>query len=141
MKEQFVTHEIALELKKLGFDEPCFGHFTKDMGLKIHIQFENIQKHYTNSKLLALEAKYLDMPKNRCASPLWQQAIDWVFEKLEINYPYLRIEMYSDGSGEWYHPADEGVKSLTIMFDTKEEAVLKAIELIKNGSTQKTKTD
>ena len=24
MKNEFVTYEIALELKELGFDEPCF---------------------------------------------------------------------------------------------------------------------
>ena len=28
IKEQFVTYEIALKLKELGFDEPCFGYYT-----------------------------------------------------------------------------------------------------------------
>lgn len=27
MKEQFVTYEIALKLKELGFDEKCFYYF------------------------------------------------------------------------------------------------------------------
>ena len=27
MKTEFVTYEIALELKELGFDEPCFNRF------------------------------------------------------------------------------------------------------------------
>ena len=27
MKEQFVTYEIALKLKELGFDKPCFGYY------------------------------------------------------------------------------------------------------------------
>ena len=27
MEKEFVTYEIALELKQLGFDEPCFGYY------------------------------------------------------------------------------------------------------------------
>ena len=27
MKKEFVTYEIALELKELGFDEPCLAFF------------------------------------------------------------------------------------------------------------------
>jgi hypothetical protein len=27
MKKEFVPYEIALELKDLGFDEPCFGYY------------------------------------------------------------------------------------------------------------------
>ena len=36
MKKQFVTYEIALKLKKLGFDEECFGYYTpmKDWMMK-----------------------------------------------------------------------------------------------------------
>jgi hypothetical protein len=29
MEEQFVTYEIALKLKELGFDEECFAIFFK----------------------------------------------------------------------------------------------------------------
>ena len=29
MKKQFVPYEIALKLKELGFDEPCFGGLFK----------------------------------------------------------------------------------------------------------------
>ena len=27
MKDQFVTYEIALKLKELGFDEECFAYY------------------------------------------------------------------------------------------------------------------
>lgn len=135
MKEQFVTYEIALILKELGFDEPCIGVWRL-------IDSESVFNITSDARYSVSQAKtsYIH-GESAILAPLWQQAIDWIFKKLEINYPYLRIEMYSDGSGEWYHLADERVESLTIMFDTKEEAVLKVIELIKNGSTQKTKTD
>ena len=30
MEKEFVSYEIALALKELGFDEPCFGGWDKD---------------------------------------------------------------------------------------------------------------
>jgi hypothetical protein len=30
MKNQFIPHELSLELKKLGFDEPCLGYYNCD---------------------------------------------------------------------------------------------------------------
>ena len=32
MKEQFVTYEIALKLKELGFDEPCIAYYFNRYG-------------------------------------------------------------------------------------------------------------
>lgn len=30
MQEQFVTYEIALKLKELGFNEPCFAYYDEE---------------------------------------------------------------------------------------------------------------
>lgn len=30
MKDQFIPCELALELKDLGFDEPCFGFYVNN---------------------------------------------------------------------------------------------------------------
>ena len=30
MEKQFLTYELAVELKKLGFGESCFGYYTVD---------------------------------------------------------------------------------------------------------------
>ena len=32
MEEQFVTYEIALKLKELGFNEECFGYYHVNEG-------------------------------------------------------------------------------------------------------------
>lgn len=46
MNEEFVTYNQALELKKLGFDEPCFGAFIKEE-FKF-FNFSNDIKGYAN---------------------------------------------------------------------------------------------
>jgi len=35
MEKQFVTYEIALKLKELGFNELCFGYFNGDKELML----------------------------------------------------------------------------------------------------------
>jgi len=50
MNKEFIPYEQALELKELGFDEPCFGCYDeikKILGI--------VQHHYTNKHLDGLE--------------------------------------------------------------------------------------
>ena len=74
MKEQFVTYEIALELKYLGFNEKCFGSYeTKDIikeGYLLHYPFDG--------KLFS----------NQILAPLWQQVEEWFREKYSICIVY-----------------------------------------------------
>jgi len=64
MEKEFVTYEIALELKQLGFDEPCFGWFT-DSYLRIGGVIEN--KHVQG--------------EGEILAPLFQQVFRWFEEK------------------------------------------------------------
>ncbi len=71
MKNQFVTHEIALQMKELGFNEPCFTGFLNTNKALMPSLIDSIEKtSYINSKLTA----------HACTAPLWQQAIDWMRE-------------------------------------------------------------
>ena len=92
MKEQFVTYEIALKLKELGFDEECFGAFiTKDRGYLIvntTTEFEfGIRLHQTENSTLA---------------PLWQQAIDWFDKQYGYDIVVLK-ESVEDLVYYWYY--------------------------------------
>ena len=74
MKEQFVTYEIAKQLKEKGFDEPCFGdyfHFERH-NQSILDYDEDRQKIITDNTDENI-TKYL--------APLWQQVIDWLKSK------------------------------------------------------------
>ena len=71
MKEQFVTYEIALALKELGFDEECLAYFNNDKYRDLICTCENGMDgdftihHYSGD----------------VNAPLWQQVIDWCDSK------------------------------------------------------------
>ena len=117
MKEQFVTYEIALKLKELGFNEPCLGifDFTKEVytGSKPeHFDSqEKVQYIFGNEKNQVILA------------PLWQQAIDFLKTRKVLVAEIL--DGWEYGAYEW----DDFIYT-----DTKEEAILKAIELCQGTS-------
>ena len=128
MKEQFVSYEIALKLKELDFDEECFSAYTEDGSLMDIGDYSN----YDRIGELDGHSYYIS-----CLSPLWQQVIDWCREVKNINvevwydntqddgFPWL-YEIYIDNKehqhdGSYYDS----------FYEAREQAILKAIELIK----------
>lgn len=95
MKDQFVTYEIAKELKELGFMGNCFGRYFND---KNYYSYDYDMK--------ALHSGLYSI----CAAPLWQQAIDFIHSKgIFIS---IRPEIYKDGINWnwqlfWYLPKEE----------------------------------
>jgi hypothetical protein len=73
MKEQFVTYEIALALKELGFySEDCFGYFSS-----------------IDNNLIMLHNRW----NIGVLAPLWQQAIDWLRKSIVYGLiQFLNIE-------------------------------------------------
>ena len=130
MKELFVTYDIALAMKELGFDEECCAIYRKS-----HLY-----------PILGFE-KFNSVKKSVIAAPLWQQCVDWFREKqninVEINY-IPNINKYGILTSVMdIKPRDltrdENIKrSIEItnnfaQYDTyqeaREQAILKAIEL------------
>ena len=103
MKEEFVTYEIALKLKELGFDEPCFGYFPP-LKKELTIWYNS---EITNNGEFIL-------------APLWQQVIDFIWEKYHI---LINTYQISHKDIIW--------QVIYEFYPTKEQAILKAIELCK----------
>lgn len=119
MEHLFVSYNIALALKEKGFDEECFAWYvSKDYGLEIGAVVKS------------------DMLRDAVIAPTYQQAIVWLFPKLEFNYPMLSIELFWDGSGEWYSPEDRCEDSeilnerFLVEFNNLDEAIEKVLEFI-----------
>jgi hypothetical protein len=66
MEKEFVTYELALRLKVLGFDEPCFGFYWCDTEQLI---YENAIGNHHGVHINA---------------PTWQSAFDWFGEKYQL---------------------------------------------------------
>jgi hypothetical protein len=124
MKNEFVSYEIALALKELGFEEPCFGA-------------------WVNNELFITEnekPKIQSLSINQCTAPLYQQCWRWFREKYNITvylYPYFENQ-YQELKGL----KPDGYRYITFpygksrMYETYEEAELgclvKLIEIVKN---------
>ena len=124
MEKEFVTYEIALKLKELGFDEECLGIFS---GGKLIIQDE---------WLYSINSETMSETTNPIA-PLWQQAVDWL--RHVHNYHIAIYRLNNKWCGEVYDMLRQCYVTSTaynrILVDTYEEAreqiILKTIELIK----------
>jgi hypothetical protein len=77
MQKEFVTYEIAVILKVIGFNEPCIAYYVNDtFKFKIYLNKDaNYNYDFTVGNLVA--------------APLWQQVIDWLREKHDV---HLSIE-------------------------------------------------
>ena len=127
MEEQFVTYEIVLKLKELGFNEPCFGWYSYEEFNPLRIQ--------KCETYLGIES---------CTkAPLWQQAIDWFRVKylLDIHILPFHIDSYhyridsingriisSINTSYILQGSSVFVRSFNMC---REQAILKALELIK----------
>jgi hypothetical protein len=143
MKEQFVTYEISLSFKELGFNKPCFGYYDgrKDLELDDKFPCQNSDTMFNCSNTL-----------DYACAPLWQQAIDWLRETKNI---VITVDYYEDkNSVPFYSYTLQGIgigyltnppSGMTVLdnewwftsideyeyFDAREKAVLSAIELLK----------
>jgi hypothetical protein len=81
MKNQFVSYEIAKELKKLGFKENCFG----------------VYGNYPEEFVFSIDAlKMCEIDDKLTLAPLWQQVFCWFIDEHQLNgIPYYNI------TGKW----------------------------------------
>ena len=110
MEKEFVPYQQALELKELGFDEPCFGKF------------------YHNH--LEIGGSWLNSEFNKdkkdgnifTSAPLYQQVFRWFREKYNAHiYP----QKFTDNTwyvswADWESP----------VFETYEEAELECVNFL-----------
>jgi len=117
MEKEFVPYQQALELKELGFDEPCFGRYC------IVTEWEEP----TGEILIQMFDSNL-LEKNLIKAPIYQQVFRWFREKYNAHiYPQKFTEnTWHVSWGDWESP----------VFETYEEAELaclkKLIEIV-NG--------
>lgn len=86
LDNQIPTPEISLKLKKLGFDEPCFGFFDEDGKFHHCVQ----QQYLTNTSLRVL---FPDEHLKLSTPPIWGQIFDWFFEKHNL---FITITLSDD---------------------------------------------
>lgn len=145
MEKEFVPYEQSLDLKKLGFDEPCIATYNTDKKVSRNpshnmedLPIEGQPYYWQNSKIHI----------SCITAPLYQQAFRWFREKYNL---YSEIKKNYDGFSFLYYEGSElnkdywinyilemsdSEKRKTHIYKTYEEAELellkKLIEIIKN---------
>lgn len=145
MEKQFVTYEIALKLKELGFDEECLACF------QMHgypISYHKLIIPTWDEEYLQYETGMKDIVDTVIYAPLWQQAVDWLREKYLIDILilpqdksvcdplplyFIAIESYKNELIEELFNSTNQLDLLhyTSPDEARKAAILKAIEIIK----------
>ena len=133
MEKEFTQYTEALALKELGFDEKCYGYFTRDEEF-FYFDVDDLSSAYTKNmdNLVVNSVNGLE-----CTAPLYQQAFRWFREKYKLEgitqqaedfvwYKWKISQYNEDGKkyvADWYE------------YETYEEAELacikKLIEIVK----------
>ena len=84
MEKEFVLYPEALELKELGFDEPCFGFYTEE--------YKTLVKNF---------CKYpINLPTKPFLAPTFSQAFRFFRDKHGL---FVQPNATSDSTGVWYY--------------------------------------
>jgi hypothetical protein len=86
MEKEFVSYEQALALKKLGFDEPCFGFY--ELG-NIDIYYDTILQRQNHKFRNNTQLNFYGDLTEKISAPIFSQAFRWFREKYEY-WSYIK---------------------------------------------------
>ena len=156
MNKLFVPYDIALALKEIEFDEPCFGYYTPMKSWMMEGTVHNTKPHFHGPNWANRDNTFMfsyvsnpfgdrDSTVNNSkftkaihnvAVPLYQQVIDWFREKHNI---HITIDYYFDGS-KWEGKIDSinntilndvEIDGFHSYYEALEGMINKAIKIIK----------
>ena len=89
MEKEFVPYELAVKLKALGFDEPCFGYYVDGELRGVNLGIEElggIEPYYQRFGFHTLNNHDIDNPnKIVVTAPTFSQAFRWFREKYGLH--------------------------------------------------------
>jgi len=119
MTKEFVPYELALKLKELGFNEPCFGYYFTLNGTDWN--FADNYEFYQIDDQLNIGHKFTLL------APIFQQAFRWFREKYDMSGEINSY--YSDKKWSFnYDIVTIYKEKASDRFDAYEEAELACLE-------------
>jgi len=135
MTQEFIPYEQALELKELGFDEPCFGTYLSS--------FQSDWKVYELILEMGMNEEFEDnrnvyLLEGACSAPTFSQAFRWFREKHNLHScvaPAYQDEISKVIVYWFWIQGFDSFEDEDINYKTPEEAelncLLKLIEIVK----------
>ena len=125
MKKEFVSYEMALALKELGFDEPCFTYYynvTGKLRTNLSIDIDNDMNYMLNKKLGIILA------------PTFSQSLRFFREKYRLEGAIYRLNF--KWASQVFNIETSTYCFVPELFETYEEAEIdslkKMIKMVKN---------
>jgi hypothetical protein len=89
LQKEFVPYELALRMKQLEFDEPCFSYYMNgilqpSLNVKDYSYFKEMIEINSNIKNF-----------ENVLAPLYQQAFRWLYQKLDIEKGVMPLDTES----------------------------------------------
>ena len=129
LKKEFVKYEVAVELKKLGFDEPCFTYYydiSGELRKNISVDIHNGWTYFPNLKLITL-------------APTFSQAFRFFRERHGLYSLYTMGDYENNFYWQIWrndYKTKTYITASNYVFEKYEEAeqacLLKLIEIVKN---------
>lgn len=156
MEKEFVPFKLAVKLKELGFDEPCFYYFNSSENNQLWQDTEG--GYYRNSTISVSNLLWGETFDNgNVSAPLWQQVLYWLREvhKIDIavnletiddsttEYTYEIVQYISEGFNSKKNTWDfyKRISSFTpssgwysIYEEAREEALFQALNLLPDAN-------
>jgi hypothetical protein len=111
MEKEFVPYEPALELKQLGFAEPCFNRFYTKPNSKM-FGIDDKGRHYpiknTAKKLYTIGEHFVLKDDNVISAPLYQQAFKFFRKKYNL---FGCIDLHVSNPTHWYIRIDDMIEN------------------------------
>jgi hypothetical protein len=131
MNKEFIPYPEALELKQLGFDEPCFTYYKNDQPSDVLELVKNSEIQNVNNE-----------PDDYISAPTYSQAFRWFREKYDL---YCYVEPYEDNQFDYvvvsdlFGQEDCDGELLNTYEEAEKECLIKLIEIVKeHGQKQNT---
>jgi|SRR5688572_33212596 len=120
MNELFVPYPLAIQLKEIGFDESCFSGYRNEDGEEMLLPIGK----WRNSE-------HTGFTDDWASAPLYDQVIQWFIDNHRIKIALLP---FTSGKDSWWIWTWDNTRWVDLgkRFETRDLAIEKVIELIKN---------
>jgi len=124
MQKEFVSYELAVKLKAIGFNEPCFGYY--DGNHNFNYMFEGKPENFSYKKFP------LGHSVGWTSAPTFSQAFRWFREKYKLHngiYPYY--DEYEFQIKDFRLPTNQPINGGLMPYEEAElTCLIKLIELV-----------
>jgi hypothetical protein len=136
MTKEFVPYQEALELKQLGFDEPCFGKYLSSLQSNWKV-YELILEMGMNEEFEDNRNVYLS--QGACSAPTYSQAFRWFREKYQLRFCIIDDHSHNEkpysftSEHEYYYDTGSGNDWFKSYEEAELECLRKLIEIVKQN--------